>query len=108
VKVHEPYQMLGFFGNVRQWLIAGVGGKPDIRDRDSEFNAQAGPAKAELVASLRAIVEEACKVIEPLTPERLTERVLVQKYEVTAPEGIYHVVEHFAQHAGQIIFATKR
>jgi uncharacterized damage-inducible protein DinB len=99
--------LLHLAGNIRQWLIAGVGGKPDIRDRDSEFNAQTGPSKSELVAQLRAIVEEACKVIAPLTPERLTERVLVQKYDVTVLEGIYHVVEHLAQHTGQIIFATK-
>jgi uncharacterized damage-inducible protein DinB len=99
--------LLHLAGNVRQWLIAGVGGTPDTRDRDSEFNAQGGLSKSEMVASLRGTVEEACKVIQPLTAERLAESVHIQKYDVTVLEAIYHVVEHFAQHTGQIIFATK-
>ena len=39
--------------------------------------------------------------------ERLTERIVVQGYDITVLEAVYHVVEHFAGHAGQIIFATK-
>jgi hypothetical protein len=42
-----------------------------------------------------------------VTPERMTERVMIQKYDVTVMEAIFHVVEHFAQHTGQIIFVTK-
>ncbi len=112
VRGHESENTVGnlllhLAGNVRQWIISGVGGTPDTRDRDSEFNAQAGPSKTELVASLRATVEEACGVIEPLTAERLAATVHVQKYDLTVMEAIYHVVEHFAQHTGQILFVTK-
>ena len=39
--------------------------------------------------------------------ERLSSIIHVQKYDVSVLEAIYHVVEHFAQHTGQIIFATK-
>jgi uncharacterized damage-inducible protein DinB len=46
-------------------------------------------------------------VIGAVTPERLAERVVIQKYEVSVLEAIYHVVEHFSLHTGQIIFATK-
>jgi len=99
--------LLHLAGNVRQWIISGVGGTPDTRDRDSEFNAREGPSKLELLAALRATVEDACKVIEPLSSERLATIVHVQKYNVSVMEAIYHVVEHFAQHTGQIVFATK-
>jgi len=99
--------LLHLAGNVRQWIISGVGGTPDTRDRDSEFNAQEGASKTELLAALRSTVEEACQVIEPLTTERLATIVHVQKYDVSVLEAIYHVVEHFAQHTGQIIFTTK-
>ena len=99
--------LLHLAGNVRQWIISGVGATPDTRDRDSEFNARSGPTKPQLVATLRNTVEEACKVLEPLTSERLAAMVHVQKYDITVLEAIYHVVEHFAQHTGQIIFATK-
>jgi uncharacterized damage-inducible protein DinB len=99
--------LLHLAGNVRQWIISGVGATPDIRDRDSEFNARTGHAKADLLAALRRTVEEACQVLESLPHERLEVTIHVQKYDVTVIEGIYHVVEHFAHHTGQIIFATK-
>ena len=31
----------------------------------------------------------------------------MQKYDVTVLEAVYHVVEHFSMHTGQILFATK-
>lgn len=99
--------LLHLAGNVRQWIISGVGGTPDTRDRDSEFNAQEGPAKSDLLAALWDTVEEASGIIEPLTQERLASIVHIQQYDITVLEAIYHVVEHFAMHTGQIIFATK-
>jgi len=94
-------------GNVRQWIISGVGGAPDSRVRDAEFAARGGVEIAELRDRLDATVREAIAVIGKVTPQRITERLTIQKYEVTVLEAIYHVVEHFGQHTGQIIFVTK-
>lgn len=94
-------------GNVRQWIISGVGGAPDTRTRDSEFAARGGTERAELVERLESTVREAIAVIGKVTPDRLAERVTIQKYDVTVMEAIFHVVEHFSQHTGQILFATK-
>jgi uncharacterized damage-inducible protein DinB len=99
--------LLHLGGNVRQWIIAGVGSTADTRDRDSEFNAKSGPEKTELLSRLGGTVDEACKIIEGLTAERLNATIHVQKYDISVLEAVYHVVEHFAQHTGQIIFATK-
>ena len=89
--------MLHLCGNVRQWIIGGIGGQPDIRDRDTEFAARGGMQPAELAAKLKAIVEEAAEVIRAVPPERLLERKTIQKvYETTVMEAIYHVVEHSA------------
>jgi uncharacterized damage-inducible protein DinB len=99
--------VLHLCGNLRQWIVSGVGGQPDIRDRDAEFSAQGGVSAFELVQRLHATVEEAAAVVGAVPPERLTERIVVQKYDVTVLEAIYHVVEHFSMHTGQIIFATK-
>jgi uncharacterized damage-inducible protein DinB len=99
--------VLHLCGNVRQWIVSGVGGQPDIRDRDAEFSAQGGVSVADLAQRLRAAVEEAAGVVSVVPAERLMERIVVQKYEVTVLEAIYHVVEHFSMHTGQIIFATK-
>ncbi|HXM41183.1 MAG TPA: DinB family protein [Bryobacteraceae bacterium] len=99
--------VLHLSGNVRQWIVAGVGGQPDIRQRDAEFAARGGLARPGLAEHLRGTVDEAVAVIEALTPERLAEHLTVQSYDETVLEAIYHVVEHFSGHAGQIIYATK-
>jgi uncharacterized damage-inducible protein DinB len=99
--------VLHLSGNVRQWIVSGVGGAPDTRERDGEFSARGGGSVSELKERLRGIVTEAAAVIGAVTPERLAERVVIQKYELSVLEAIYHVVEHFSLHTGQIIFATK-
>lgn len=100
--------VLHLCGNIRQWIISGVGGAPDIRDRDAEFAARGGLEPAELAAKLKATVAEAAEVIRNLPAERLLEEKTIQKvYHTTLVDAIYHVVEHFGQHTGQIIFATK-
>jgi uncharacterized damage-inducible protein DinB len=33
-------------GNIRQWIVAGVGGAPDRRNRDGEFAARDGATAA--------------------------------------------------------------
>jgi uncharacterized damage-inducible protein DinB len=34
--------------------------------------------------------------------------ITVQGYRVTVLEAVYHVVEHFAEHTGQIVLITKK
>src|SRR5579871_848649 len=99
--------VLHLSGNVRQWILGGVGGQADYRRRDAEFAARDGATGTELAAQLRTTVEEAIAVIEGLAPERLNQRITVQNYDLTVLEAIYHVVEHFSGHTGQIIFVTK-
>ncbi len=94
-------------GNVRQWILHGIGGEPDVRRRDDEFAARGGVAKAELLARLDDTVRRACGQLEALPPHRLLETIHPQNYSVTVLEAIYHVVEHFSGHTGQIIAATK-
>lgn len=99
--------VLHLAGNLRQWIVAGVGGAPDVRDRDAEFSVREGATAGELRALLTAVVHESATTIAAVPAARLAERLHVQGYEVTVLEAIYHVVEHLAQHTGQIIFLTK-
>jgi uncharacterized damage-inducible protein DinB len=99
--------VLHLCGNVRQWIVAGVGGSPDTRQRDAEFAARGGMAPGELAGKLRATVGEAAQVIRSLPLEQLTQRLTIQAYDVSKFEAIYHVVEHFSMHTGQVLFATK-
>ncbi len=102
--------ILHLSGNVRQWILSGVGGAKDVRERDAEFAALGGDGRlepVELVSRLRATVKEAEEVIRGLSKEQLLERITVQGYAVTKLEAVFHVVEHFSGHTFQIIFATK-
>ena len=99
--------VLHLCGNLGQWIVSGVGGAPDTRQRDAEFAARGDVSREELIRRLRTRVEETVAVIDAVTEERLNDRVTPQKYEVSVLEAIYHVVEHFSHHTGQIIFATK-
>jgi len=99
--------VLHLAGNVRQWIVAGVGGRPDTRDRDSEFAARGGIPVEQLSALLRDTVKQAIDVIREVEPERMADPLVIQGYSVSRLEAIYHVVEHFSMHTGQILFVTK-
>ena len=94
-------------GNVRQWILSGLGGAPDRRQRDREF-AERGPlARHILAARLQKAVKEACRVIAKLPAHELARGHKIQKFRVTGFEAISHVTEHFAFHSGQIIYVAK-
>jgi uncharacterized damage-inducible protein DinB len=100
--------LLHLNGNVRQWILHGVGGQADMRQRNAEFAAREGGSAEELLAHLRATVEEAVTLFRALPGERLLERIRPQGYEGTVLTAIYHVVEHFAGHTFQIMLLTKQ
>jgi uncharacterized damage-inducible protein DinB len=94
-------------GNVRQWIISGLGGAPDVRKRDKEF-AERGPLPRRVLAGrLRQTVEEACRILRRLSAEDLAQEHNIQGFRVTGHAAIFHVAEHFSHHAGQIILITK-
>jgi uncharacterized damage-inducible protein DinB len=95
-------------GNVRQWIVSTLDNSHFNRDRDSEFAARDGVTATELSANLLDTVEQATQVISGLNTAQLTQMYEVQNYRVSGVEAVYHVVEHFAEHTGQIIFATKK
>jgi len=99
--------VLHLCGNVRQWIGFGIGELADQRDRDGEFAARGGLEPAELIERARQTVSDAIGIIGNFDGARLLEKVTIQNHEVTKMEAIYQVVEHFAQHTGQIMFITK-
>ena len=99
--------VLHLCGNVRQWIIANLGGQPDVRVRDREFATTGEITAVELTALLRGTVDEAVAVIEGLTTEQLTQTLVIQGLTVSGLGAVFHVVNHFSEHTGQIIFATK-
>lgn len=112
-RAHETENSIGnlilhLCGNVRQWIISGVGGAPDDRVRDAEFAQREAIPKAELVRRLKETTEEADRVLGGLTAGALIEKRRIQVYDVSVIQAVTHVAVHFAEHTGQIIWATKR
>lgn len=99
--------VLHLCGNARQWIVSGVDQQADIRERQAEFDEN-GPMPTEvLVFKLNTTLKEVCEIIEHVDVSQLSERRVIQGNEVSVMEAIYHVVEHFSMHAGQIIYITK-
>jgi len=99
--------MLHLAGNVRQWIVSGVGGAADTRQRQSEFDERGPLPRQELLARLGAAVDDAAAVLARVDPSRLGELRRIQGHDVTVMDAIYHVVEHFSMHTGQIILLAK-
>ena len=99
--------LLHLSGNVRQWIVCGLGDATDSRDRDSEFAQRAEIPRVELFDRLKRTVNEAVTTLARLDPDKLLEKHLIQGLEVSALEAVLHVVEHFSMHTGQIILLTK-
>ena len=99
--------ILHLCGNARQWIVSGVGGAPDKRRRQSEFDERALIPRAELIQHLRQTLEEVDGALAALSPSTILERRTIQGTEQTILDAVFHVVEHFSMHTGQIILLTK-
>jgi hypothetical protein len=99
--------ILHLCGNVRQWILAGLGGAIDIRQRPAEF-AERGPIpKDELLHQLDAVVSEAKEVLRRLTARQLLEARRIQGFDVTGLAVIFNSVSHFRGHTQEIIHMTR-
>ena len=99
--------LLHLAGNLNQWVVAGVGSGEDHRRRGREFSASEGKDAAALFQQLQQTVRRATQALEELNTEALNQKVMIQGINVTVLGAIYHAVEHFSMHVGQIIYITK-
>jgi hypothetical protein len=99
--------VLHLCGNVRQWIVAGVGGDPDVRDRPAEF-AERGPiSKADLLRRLQAVVVEAQAVLARVPAAELVRVRRIQGMDVSALAALWNSVPHFRGHTQEIIHMTR-
>lgn len=111
-RAHETDNSIGnlllhLCGNVRQWIISGIGGREDVRDRPAEFAARGSMKKPELLRKFEDTVHEAGETLDRFDAGRLLEVRHIQQYDVTCLDAISHVIEHVSQHVGQIVYITK-
>ena len=111
-RAHENTNSIGnlilhLCGNVRQWIVSGLGGEEDRRRRSAEFSRRLPLPKSQLLEELETTVQEATQVLETLSEQDLATTRRIQVYDVTGLQAVLDVVEHFAYHTGQIIYITR-
>ena len=99
--------VLHLCGNVRQWILSGLGGYPDHRQRDEEFEEKGPLPTSTLVQSLDELTITLEQVLNQITPETLVAPRIVQGFEETGISILVHVTEHFSYHTGQITYYVK-
>src|SRR5207245_6079151 len=75
--------ILHLCGNVRQWIVAGLGGATDDRHRPEEFSERGPIPRDELLRKLEAVVGEARAVLARQTARQLLEVRRIQGFDVT-------------------------
>ena len=99
--------LLHLCGNLRQWILHGVAGAPDIRNRPQEFADRTRRTKGELLTMIRQIVTESDRALDAFPPERLLEPRKIQGFETTVLAAILDTVSHLVGHQHQIVYITR-
>ena len=99
--------VLHLCGNARQWIISGLGGQPDTRQRQKEFDEPGPLPAAQLMAMLDKLQQDIEATLQEVDPPELLRRRLVQTFEETGLSILVHAVEHFSYHTGQITYFVK-
>lgn len=100
--------VLHLCGNVRQWILTGLGGAADHRVRQDEFDER-GPIPTEkLIRDLDELMVNLDATLDRLQPDDLLRIRSVQGlFEESGLSVLVHVTEHFSYHVGQITYFTK-
>ena len=99
--------LLHLDGSTRMWIVGVAGGRFSPRDRQQEFDEREQIPGAQLLARLKRTLAEADEAMARVDVGTLLELRESPWGEVSVLEAIYHAVEHFSMHAGQIIMLTK-
>jgi hypothetical protein len=94
-------------GNLRQWVVAGLGGAADVRNRPAEFTVRGPIPKDELLRNLEAVVGEAKRVLAGVDARQLAEPRRIQGFDVTGLAVIFDSVPHFRGHTQEIVHMTR-
>jgi uncharacterized damage-inducible protein DinB len=99
--------LLHLDGSTRTWIVDVAGGVNSPRNRQQEFNQREPISRAQLLARLKRTIADADEVLGRLRADALLDRKRSPWEEVTVLWAVYHAVEHFSMHTGQIIMLAK-
>jgi hypothetical protein len=99
--------LLHLTGNLTQWIVCGIGGADDHRDRPAEF-AERGPIpKSNLIARLESAVVDAGAALERVTGDELVRVRRIQGFDVTGLAAMFQSISHFRGHTQEIVHMTR-
>ncbi len=99
--------ILHLCGNIGQYVLSSLGGKPDQRKRDEEFAATGGYTADELLALIGNTLDRAATVMQDLPEAELLRKRMVQGFNLSGVGIVVHVTEHLSYHTAQIALHTK-
>ena len=94
-------------GNIRQYMLSSLGGAPDVRRRDLEFQSPHAHPRADAESEFFGVATKALNLLETLPEEAFLQQKKVQGFNLTGLGIVLHVVEHLSYHTGQIAYLTK-
>jgi uncharacterized damage-inducible protein DinB len=98
--------MLHLSGNLSQWVLNGIGGRPFERQRSMEFSV-GGTTREQLIGGLTRVVAECRAVVSGLAEADLLAPRTIQSYSTDGLRALLHAWEHMSYHTGQIVLLTK-
>lgn len=99
--------VLHLSGNLRQWVVSGLGGAADKRHRQQEFDDRGPIARDALLALIRQVVAESCEVLARLTADEMLAHRTVQGFDLTGWQTLCDTVPHFKGHTQEIVCLTR-
>jgi uncharacterized damage-inducible protein DinB len=99
--------LLHLAGNVRQWIVSGVGGARDNRRRQAEFDERGPISRTDLWNKLQATIAEAIAALAKPDADEWQRVRRIQGFEVTGLGAAVHSVAHFRGHTQEIIHQTR-
>lgn len=94
-------------GNLRQWVVSGVGGSADRRNRPHEFAQRDRIPRAHLFEMLETVTHDACQTLAESSEQRLLQQMEIQGFELTGMQAAIESVAHFRGHTQEIIHMTR-
>jgi len=94
-------------GNLRQWIVSGVGGAEDVRDRPREFRVEERTPKSTVQRRLNDMVDHVIETYAGMDTSLLLEQRRIQGSDRSVLGAIYGTMGHLELHAGQIFYITR-
>jgi len=109
---HESMNSIGNLilhlnGNVRQWIVTGLGNAADDRNRPQEFLERTMIPKGSLMAQLEGTISEAKVVLSRVTADDALEQRRIQGFDLNGFGVIFDCVPHFKGHTQEIVCLTR-